>query len=198
MTAHTDLYEMVDSILADLVPSALPQGSDLHALVEHRDWLLAQEEGLVAVFYDTLYGYPVTAAVFDDGERAARELTLHNWWQRTVGTPIDIEYFRWMAFVGIVHIRRGVSNPMMLSMLQVVQGHIVGSARTSLGERAALQLQEAFSRITATVGAVIAEAYTRCYVGALEDLAGLDPKLTARMLALEVSRIEAAGRAQLG
>lgn len=198
MTAHTDLHVMVDSILADLVPSALPQGSDLHALVEHREWLLAQEDALVALFYDTLYGYAVTAAVFSADERAAREQTLRDWWQRTVGTPIDIDYFRWMAFVGIVHIRRGVTNPMMLSMLQVVSGHVITSAHATLGERAALQLQAAFARITTTIGAVIAEAYTRSYVGALEDLAGLDPKLTARMLALEVSRIEAEGRTQLG
>jgi hypothetical protein len=34
-------------------------------------------------------------------------------------------------------------------------------------------------------------------VGALEDLAGLDPKLTARMLSLEVSRIETESRQQL-
>ena len=197
MVAHTDLHEMVDSILAQLVPAALPQGHDLQALVDHRDWLLAQEDALVALFYDTLYDYPATAAVFVDGERVAREQTLRNWWQRTVGTPIDIDYFRWMAFVGIVHIRRGVTNPMMLSMLQVVSGHVVTSARAALGDRAAVDLQEAFSRISTTVGAVIAEAYTRCYVGALEDLAGLDPKLTARMLSLEVSRIETESRQQL-
>jgi predicted regulator of Ras-like GTPase activity (Roadblock/LC7/MglB family) len=124
----------------------------LQALVDHRDWLLAQEDALVALFYDTLYDYPATAAVFVDGERAAREQTLRNWWQRTVGTPIDIDYFRWMAFVGIVHIRRGVTNPMMLSMLQVVSGHVVTSARAALGDRAAVDLQEAFSRISTTVG----------------------------------------------
>jgi Ni,Fe-hydrogenase III large subunit len=48
------------------------------------------------------------------------------------------------------------------------------------------------------VGAIISEAYTMGYVGALEDLAGLDPKLTARMLELEVKRIEQESRSQLG
>ena len=55
---------------------------------------------------------------------------------------------------------------------------------------AAASLQQAFARLITTVGAIISEAYTMGFVGALEDLAGLDPKLTARMLDLEVQRIE--------
>lgn len=193
-----DLHSMVDGILTSLVPSALPRPQDHEALERNRDWLLGLEGELVALFYDTLYAYPPTATVFVDGERAAREETLRGWWQRTVGVPIDMEYFRWMAFVGIVHIKRGVTNPMMLSMLQVVSEHVVIRARASLGETEAVHLQQAFARIGATVGAIISEAYTTGYVGALEDLAGLDPKLTARMLAMEVKRLEAEGRAQMG
>lgn len=189
---------MVDSILTSLVPSALPRPQDHEALERNRAWLLGLEDELVALFYDTLYAYPPTASVFVDGERAAREQTLRGWWQRTVGTQIDMEYFRWMAFVGIVHIKRGVTNPMMLSMLQVVSEHVVIRARAALGEAEAVSLQQAFARVGATVGAIISEAYTTGYVGALEDLAGLDPKLTARMLAMEVKRLEAEGRAQLG
>jgi hypothetical protein len=86
---------------------------------------------------------------------------------------------------------------MMLSMLQVVGEHVAIRAREALSDDEAVRLQQAFARIGATVGSIISEAYTKGYVSALEDLAGLDPKLTARMLAMEVTRIEAAGRAQL-
>lgn len=198
MGRDVDLNQMVDSILRTLVPSALPRPEDHETLARNRAFLLGLEDELVALFYDTLFGYPVTSAVFVDGERAAREQTLRGWWQRTVGQPIDMEYFRWMAFVGIVHIKRGVTNPMMLSMLQVVTERIVVVSRATLGEAEAVKLQQAFARISTTVGAIISEAYTIGYLGALEDLAGLDPKLTARMLAMEVKRIETEGRAQLG
>ncbi len=198
MGRSVDLNVMVDEILTSLVPSALPRPQDHEALARNRAWLVGLEGELVALFYDTLYAYPRTATVFVDGERAAREETLRGWWHRTVGAPIDMDYFRWMAFVGIVHIKRGVTNPMMLSMLQVVSEHVVIRARADLGEAEAVQLQQAFARIGATVGSIISEAYTTGYVGALEDLAGLDPKLTARMLAMEVKRLEAEGRAQLG
>jgi hypothetical protein len=198
MVLSVDLNQMVDSILATIVPAALPRPEDHETLARNRAWLLGMENELVALFYDTLYAYPVTATVFVDGERPDREQTLRGWWQRTVGAPIDMEYFRWMAFVGIVHIKRGVTNPMMLSMLQVVSEHVVVVARIALGEAEAVKLQQAFARISTTVGSIISEAYTIGYLGALEDLAGLDPKLTARMLAMEVKRIEAEGRAQLG
>lgn len=192
-----DLPAQVDAIIAALVPQALPRREDLDTLTRHRDWLLGLEGEIVTLFYDTLYAYTTTAEVFVPGERAAREQTLREWWQRTVGTPVDLAYYRWMCLVGIVHIRRKVTNPMMLSMLQVVSDHVVTRAGADLGDGEAWALQQAFSRLTTAVGAIIAEAYTMGYVGALEDLAGLDPKLTDRMLQMELKRIEEQGRSQL-
>jgi hypothetical protein len=193
-----DLAVLVDGIIASLVPQALPRQEDVAALARHRAWLLGIEDEVVTLFYDTLYAYPTTAEVFVAGERAAREQTLRDWWQRTVGAPVDLAYYRWMCLVGIVHIRRRVTNPMMLSMLQVVSEHVVTRAGADLGPAEAWALQQAFARLTTAVGAIIAEAYTVGYVGALEDLAGLDPKLTDRMLQLELKRLEEQGRAQLG
>lgn len=198
MVRQVDLNQMVDGILTALVPAALPLPEDHETLARNRAWLLSMETEVVALFYDTLYAYPPTAGVFVEGERDDREQTLRVWWQRTVGSPIDMDYFRWMAFVGIVHIKRGVTNPMMLSMLQVVTEHVVVVARVALGDAEAVKLQQVFARLATTVGAIISEAYTIGYLGALEDLAGLDPKLTARMLAMEVKRIEDEGRGQLG
>ena len=192
-----DLAAQVDGIIASLVPQALPRGEDLEALARNREWLLGLEGEVVTLFYDTLYAYSTTAEVFVPGERAAREQTLRDWWQRTVGTPVDLGYYRWMCLVGIVHIRRKVTNPMMLSMLQVVSEHVVTRAGAELGASEAWALQQAFARLTTAVGAIIAEAYTIGYVGALEDLAGLDPKLTDRMLQMELKRIEDLGRSQL-
>ncbi len=192
------MVAMVDGIIESLVPQALPRAEDVATLARHREWLLGIEDEVVVLFYDTLYAYSTTAEVFVPGERPAREQTLRHWWQRTVGTPIDLTYYRWMCLVGIVHIRRKVTNPMMLSMLQVVTEHVVTRAGADLGASEAWALQQALGRLTTAVGAIIAESYTIGYVGALEDLAGLDPKLTERMLQLELKRLEEQGRDQLG
>ena len=192
-----DLAALVDRIIESIVPQALPRADDVATLERHRPWLLGIEDEVVTLFYDTLYAYPVTAEVFTAGERAAREATLRAWWQRTVGVTIDLTYYRWMCLVGIVHIRRGVRNPMMLSMLHMVSEHVVTRAEADLGAPEACALQQAFARISTAVGAIISEAYTMGYVGALEDLGGLDPKLTDRMLQLELKRLEDQGRSQL-
>lgn len=193
-----DMAALVDGIIASLVPQALPRPEDVDTLARHRAWLLALEDEVVTVFYDTLYAFDTTAQVFVPGERPQREQTLREWWRRTVGVPVDLLYYRWMCLVGIVHIRRKVTNPMMLSMLQVVTDHVVTRAGAVLGNSEAWALQQAFSRLSTAVGSIIAEAYTMGYVGALQDLAGLDPKLTDRMLQLELKRLEDQGRAQLG
>jgi hypothetical protein len=196
--ASGDLAAMVDGIIASLAPAALPHADDLATLARHRDWLLAQEGEVVSLFYDTLYAHGPTAAVFQPGERPAREATLSDWWRRTVGTPIDAAYYRWMSLVGIVHIRRHVTNPMMLSMLQVVGDHVVSRAEAEMSAPEAQAIRRALTRLATAVGAIISEAYTMGYVGALQDLAGLDPKLTDRMLQLELQRLEQRGREQLG
>ena len=187
-----------DTTLHSMVPSALLRDEDRATLAANREYLLGLTESIVSTFYDSAFGHAPTAAVFEEGERPAREETLRHWWHRTVGAPLDEQYFKWMSFVGIVHIRRGVSNPMMLSMLQVVGDFVVERATTDLGGEQAAKLGSTFGRLATTVGSLIAETFTRGYVGALEDLAGLDPKLTARMLSLEVKRLEEDGRAQIG
>jgi len=192
-----DVAALIDGIIASLVPAALPQADDHATLARNREWLLGLEDEITTLFYDSLYAHAATAAVFQDGERAAREQTLRGWWQRTVGAPVDTAYLRWMSLVGIVHIKRRVTNPMMLSMLQIVTERVVTRARADLGDVEAQALQQALSRLSTAIGAIISEAYTMGFVGALEDLAGLDPKLTARMLDLEVQRIERESRAQL-
>ena len=80
-----DLAALIDTIIASLVPQALPQQADHDTLARNCEWLLSLEDEVVGLFYDTLYAYPVTAGVFVDGERAAREQTLRGWWQRTFG-----------------------------------------------------------------------------------------------------------------
>lgn len=193
-----DLERMQREILDEMVPVAVTSAADAAALADHRDLLLGMEDDLVKGFYDTLYDHGATAAVFGEGERADRERTLRHWWQRTVEGPLDEHYWAWMALVGIVHIRRGVRNPMMLSMVEYVEDsveHLAADAGLPEPERALLR--RAFRHVGATVSAVISESYTQSYVGALQNLGGLSPRLLANMLDIEVQALEDAGRASL-
>lgn len=189
--------EMADHILQQVVPESTLTAEDQATFERHRDFLLGIEDDLVSIFYDTLYAHPPTAAVFEEGERPDREQTLRDWWQRTVGKPLDDSYWRWMALVGIVHIRRGVRNPMMISIVNVVSDAVYDKAAEALDEQEAEALRVAFGHLASTLTSIISEAYTLSYIGALENLAGLDPKLTKRMLDIEVRQLEEDARAKL-
>jgi hypothetical protein len=192
-----DIITLTDMILEQVVPESTLTDDDAKTIAQHRDFLLGLEDGLVKTFYDTLFAHGPTASVFEEGERAAREQTLRDWWQRTVNGPLDLSYFRWMTLVGVVHIRRGVKNPMMVSIASVVTDYVRQQAVESLAPEEVDALTTAFSHLGSTVVSLISESYTSSYIDALQDLAGLKPELTGRMLAIEVKKMEAEGRASL-
>lgn len=194
-----DLDKLQAEIVSEMVPASLLNAQDATAIAEHVDLLLEMEDVLVADFYDTLHAHPPTAEVFEPGERPAREQTLRGWWQRTVTGPLDDSYWAWMGLVGVVHIRRGVRNPMMLSMMALVEDVVHREAiAAGLDPAEVERLRVAFGHLTLTASAVISESYTQSYVGALQALGGLNPRLLANMLAIEIQAIEDAGRASLG
>lgn len=192
-----DLHRLQAEILDEMVPEARVNANDAAAIARHTDLLLGMEDELVEGFYDTLFAHRPTAAVFDLDERLAREETLRRWWRRTVTGPLDEGYWTWMGVVGVVHIRRGVRNPMMLSMMAFVE-QFVRTRTASLPAEEAGALGEAFAHVTATTAAVISESYTQAYVSALQALGGLNPKLLANMLSIEIRAVEDAARTSLG
>lgn len=193
-----DLEQLQAEILSEMVPASVVNAADAAAIARHTDLLLGLEDRLVTGFYDELYAHRPTAAVFDLDERPAREETLRLWWRRTVTGPLDDGYWSWMGLVGVVHIRRGVRNPMMLSMMAFVERLVAREvAAAGLPADEAEALGEAFNHLTATASAVIAESYTQSYVGALQALGGLNPKLLANMLAIEIRALEDGARASL-
>ncbi len=194
-----DLEALQAEILAEMVPESVVNAHDADAIAEHSDFLLGIEDRLVAGFYDSLYAHPRTAEVFAPDERPQREATLRAWWQRTVTGPLDRGYWAWMGLVGVVHIRRGVRNPMMLSMMAFVERAVHDEAvAAGLPAEDVDALRVAFSHLTATASAVISESYTQSYISALQALGGLNPRLLANMLSIEIQAIEDAGRTSMG
>jgi hypothetical protein len=155
-----NMLEIAQSAIDQMPPACRFSARDGQAVLVHQEFLLALEPQMIKLFYDTLFEHPPTAAVFIEGERPARELTLSGWWRRTVTAPLDAQYFAWMASVGLAHVFRGVSNPMMLGMADLVATFVAEQAfRAPLSRDDAAALAEAFSRLAGTVGAVITHGY---------------------------------------
>lgn len=183
--------EIVDGCLAE----APFDDEDRLVLAGYFDVFLALEDELVTAFYDALYAHPATAAVFHDGERTERERTLRQWWRRTLESGLDRDYLEWIAVLGLVHVRRGVTLPMTLTVFHVVRDTISRAVLPELALEERIRLDTAFSHFQATAGSVMAEAFGRGYLHALEDGAGLRPELSGRLVATEIGEIEKDARA---
>ncbi|WP_117236578.1 protoglobin domain-containing protein [Thermus sediminis] len=174
------LVELVREALEQMPPETRFRPEDEEVIARHRETLLSWTPELVQAFYDTLFAHPPTKAVFREGERPDREKTLEGWWQRTVEGPLDETYFAWMAKVGLVHVVRGVKNPMTLSMLSFVADFVENkSFKAVLPE--AEPLSEAFHRLNTSVGVVITYAYDSFRAQALYEITGIEGALMDRI-----------------
>ncbi|WP_088312701.1 protoglobin domain-containing protein [Kineosporia sp. R_H_3] len=172
---------------------------DAAAITEHRDLLLSIEPDLIKGFYDTLYAHPPTAQVLGIDERPSREETLSGWWRRTVNGPLDEDYFAWMAMVGLVHVVRNVTNPMMLPMVEFVSSTATAKIHASaMPPDAAADLVDAVRRLCATVASIITYGYDQAVVSALYSVAGMPEGLLRRLRDQEVESELAKSRTELG
>lgn len=179
---------LAQSALEQMPPEDRFSQEDAEVLLRHRDLLASLGEELVQAFYNALFAHPTTRAVFREGERPKREETLRTWWRRTLEGPFDLDYWAWQARVGLIHLRRGVTNPMML-------GHAAFVARF-VGERVAHveegRLAQAVSRLMATVSSLIAQGYNEVFVEAARSFTGQSRKLLERTVTLALEGV--AGR----
>ncbi|MGF1646372.1 MAG: protoglobin domain-containing protein [Kineosporiaceae bacterium] len=208
-TAH----DMAAQAMAQMPQQFRFTATDAQVLARYRSVLLSLESAFVKGFYDIAFGHPATAAVFQEGERPMREQTLAEWWRRTVGADVDDDYFAWMAMVGLAHVLREVTNPMMLAMTDHIWRFAFEHLDTILGlpprdpdqvqatdlatEMRMLEVLFAFSRLGTTVGAVIAHGYGEATSSALYEVAGMPDALVKRLRDREVTAALRADRARL-
>jgi hypothetical protein len=182
------MFELAEKAIAQMPPECRFRPEDGKVIQDHKEVLLLLEGEVVQAFYDTLYAHDVTAAVFVPGERPDREMTLLHWYRRTVIGPVNDQYFAWMALVGLVHVMRNVSNPMMLAMADFVARFVAEKAAGSpMGQSDADALTTAFRRLTATVSSIITYGYDQAVISALFDVAGMPEALLRRLRDQEVA-----------
>jgi hypothetical protein len=183
------------------------QLKDLQTLIGHGEGdgvLLAETaavtagwvDELIQVFYDTLFAYPPTHEILGDEQRAQREQTLRDWYLSVVCGRTNENFWRRQWVVGLVHILRRVGNPYMLSMMSQAQQWFLGRCLAEWGPDKGQQVFLAFKRTTDVIAGLIAEAYFRNYVVAMERVAGFKLTLISRMMDMEVRKMLEEARQQ--
>ena len=193
MKSH--LAELTETILDQLPPTSRFDEKDAALVLSHQQLLLGLESELVQGFYDTIYAHAPLRAVLASDDRSAREATLRQWWQRTVTGPFDERYWTWQVLVGLVHVKRGVKNPMMLGMWGWLLAWLRKTLATSLDESEATQVLVSFERLAVTVQALTSESYLEHYLKVLQQSTGFKPALLERLVNTEIDQLLAETRA---
>lgn len=181
-----DIQQITAEIFESMPVATRFNDADAALVKQHKDILLSIEDELAKGFYDTLYEHQKTADILGGEDRAKRENVLRSWWQKTINSDFDDAYWEWQVFVGLIHIKQKVTNPMMISMW----GWILTALRKLLNER--LNQSEldtvmmSFERLAATIQALTAESFLANYVQAIEQATGFNNNLIDRMVGMQI------------
>ncbi|RTH27267.1 globin [Thermus scotoductus] len=168
-------YALAQEFWSQLPPQARFRPlEDAKTFARHKEAMRSWVDAVVQGFYDTLFAHPATRVIFREGERPAREKTLRDWYLRTVEGPFNGQYFAWQTLVGLVHVRRGVTNAMMAAMWNWVVDTVSRLARQTLPQGEAEALADAWRRLGFTVMALISESYLHAYLEALAQAEGVE------------------------
>lgn len=176
------MHEIARTAIDQTPPACRVTAEHAAVIAANADALVAFGPEIAKGFYDTLYGHGPTEEIFHEGERPMREQTLIGWWERTARGPIDDDYWAWMAMVGLTHVVRRVTNPMMLAMADYVAEFVsTNSYRLQLSQGDRTRLVEGFERVASMTRSIITYGYDHAMSAALYERAGIPEALLARL-----------------
>lgn len=179
----TIMKQIAQEAIDQMPPVSRFNEEDATLILQYKEALLSWGPELVISFYDTIFEHEATAAIYRDGERPMREETLTDYWIKTVNGPIDLDYFGWMAMIGLIHVVRKVENPMMLAMSSFVTDFVEKKIfqEPSINPENAQKVIRAFRKYTSTTSAIITYGYDSSRVSALYEIIGMEESLLQRL-----------------
>lgn len=183
------LKDVTEHILSQLPDETKLDSKDIEVIKKNKDFLFSKADVIVKDFYDTLFSNPATAAVFHEGERPTREKSLKDWLIKTVTGDFSLDYWQWQAFVGILHVKRKVTNNMMIAMMNRVSDIISTEAIKELPSQDAIDLKSAWSKFSGTVLSIIGESYHIFYMKAVSNTTGLSDALLKNTVKVEIDNL---------
>lgn len=196
-----DIFKLTDQIIATLPENQRFSDTDSALLLRFKDQLLGLEDEIVKGFYDEIEENPHMSNLINaNGSRADREKTLRRFWQRTFNGNHDAAFWAWQSLVGIVHIKVGVKNPMMMGMWQWIVSWLRGHLTVEIvgDEQTLKQVMASVERLALTAQVITAESYLLNYLETVVRLTGFKPALLQRMFDMEINTVLAEARTQLG
>ncbi len=151
-----------------------------------REWV----DEIIAIFYDTLFAHPRTAAVFKEGERPMREEDLTTWYLNVFDADDNQAYWNRQGRIGFAHIRRQVNNQFMIGIAVKVREIFGEKALDAFGPEKGQEVTQAFSRVLNAVVGLTAEGYDVMSNVAFSESTGADPELINTLIQQSVDEVQ--------
>jgi hypothetical protein len=183
------LDKVTEEIFEAMPKQTLLTDEDILVLKRNKDFIFSLAGAIVKDFYDVLFSNDKTEAVFKPGEREIREKSLTSWMIKTIDGKFDLQYWSWQTFVGILHVKRKVTNNMMISMMGRISDIIFTQAILQLPKEEAIALKTAWIKFATTVLSLIAEAYHIFYMAAVSNVTGMNQNLLNNAVQVEIDNL---------
>lgn len=192
--SNVSLIKMVAEIKSVMPPQTLFSDKDAQVFKNNQDLLLSIGEKLIQGFYAVVGAHAPTKVIFDGDDMGKRASDLKVWWQRSVTGPFDDAYWVWQAFVGVIHVKRGVKNAMMMSMWGWIMDFVNKELADKTDPQNAYQILQSLGRLSATAQALAADSFLETYLSGILRATGFSKKLLDKMVENEINQLVAEAR----
>jgi len=183
------LPEIAKRILSQIPDSIKLTDEDIQIIHTNKDFILDREDAIFDRFFEILLNFEPTKNVFKEGEVPIVMKVFKRWLKITLSSEFNDEYWEWQTFVGLVHIKRGVTNNVFISMLSVVTEMLVDAVVTNVPKEDAIPILKAWLKLSRMISALISESYRIFYLRAVEDVTNIDENLLNRISLLAIDKL---------
>ena len=187
----TNLKSIVSEIKSCMPPETLFSQKDAELFIKNKELLISVGEDLVKGFYSVVLSHEKTKSIFHKDEIAMRAEDLQKWWIASMTGTFGDEYWIWQAYVGVIHVKRGVKNAMMMSMWGWISDFLTENLNKKTDTENAFAIIKAFSRFSATSQALTADTYLETYLTGILKATGFSKTLLNKMVENEINDLAA-------
>ncbi|MEE9348596.1 MAG: protoglobin domain-containing protein [Flavobacteriaceae bacterium] len=185
----TTLPEITNRILSQIPDSIKLSDKDIEILHASKDFVLDREDVIFEKFFEILLNFEPTKNVFKEGEIPIVTNVFKRWLKITLSSEFNDKYWQWQTFVGLVHIKRGITNNVFISMLSVITEMLVEEVVTNVDKENAIPILKAWLRLSRMLSSLISESYRIFYLKTVEDVTNINEKLLDKMSHLAIDKL---------
>lgn len=166
---------------------------DSEIIRKHKDILLAYTDEILEEFFKTLLSYPSMKSIMDkmsEDEVKSVVERFRKFWIRLIEGPHDDSFWDWMTYVGLLHVKRRITNPMVLASWFYFRAKCMEKIKDKLSMEEAIDLIKALERASTTAAALTAEAYFQIYLQCVEQATGINRDLLEKLVDIAIKDVE--------